>query len=474
MKKRLTLLLILLLPAAVFAQPAQPKPLVFTRVTVIDVASGAAKPDLTVVITGDRITTLGKTAEVKIPKDAQVVDATGKFLIPGLWDMHTHLVTLDFLRLCIANGVTGVRDMGGVLEQLSFWRKGVKEGRIVGPRIYAAGPIVDGPKPFWPFSVPVADEKQGRQAVVSLKQRGVDFIKVYSLLSREAYLAVADEAKKQGLPFAGHVPLSISASEAADAGQKSIEHLDMIMRASSEYEEEASKELREALNDPDAKAAALTVMRAQAKKLGETYSEEKAQALFARLAERGVWLTPTLTVQRAISSLNDPAVTSDARVKYLPPFLRQTWNPKTDARLKDLTAADLAAARERFQSILERVGAMHRAGVQLLPGSDTPNPYCFPGFSLHDELELLVKAGLTPTEALQTATRNPAKFLGLQDSLGAVEPGKIADLVLLEANPLEEIGNTRKINAVVAAGKLIDKATLQAMLAQIEATAGRQ
>src|SRR5215475_2894331 len=250
MIKNLTLMSLLLLLASGYGQPPQnkppAKPLVINHVTVIDATGADAKSDMAVVITGDRITAIGKAAEVKFPKDAQLVEAAGKFLIPGLWDMHTHIATQDFLGLFIANGVTGVRDMGGVWEALSLWRRLIKEGRLTGPRIVAAGPIVDGPKPVWPFSIAVADEKQARQAVASLKQRGVDFIKVYSLLPREAYFAIADEARKQGMSVAGHVPFSVSAAEVAEAGQKSIEHLDMLLLGCSDQDEEVRKELQDA------------------------------------------------------------------------------------------------------------------------------------------------------------------------------------------------------------------------------------
>jgi hypothetical protein len=478
MSKNLTLLLLLWLLAPGFGQPPQnkpqAKPLVFNRVTVIDATGAEAKSDMTVVITGDRITTIGKAAEVKIPKDSQVVEAAGKFLIPGLWDMHTHIAGQDFLPLFIANGVTGVRDMGSVWEVLSLWRRLIKEGRLPGPRIIASGPIVDGPKPVWPFSVAVADDKQARQAVISLKQRGVDFIKVYSLLPREAYFAIADEARKRGMSIAGHTPFSVSASEVADAGQKSIEHLDMILLACSEREEEVSKELQDAMKNPEALAAVLAVMQARAQSIANGYDEGKAQELFTRLSKNGVRLCPTLTVQRALTMLGDSAFTNDPRLKYLPASIKQGWDPKNDVRLKSLTSEDMERARGSFQGLLDRVSAIQRAGVEILAGTDTPNPYCFPGFSLHDELALLVKAGLTPMEALQVATRNAAKFLGLLDSLGTIEQGKIADLVLLDANPLAEITNTQKINAVVTGGKLIDRAALQAMLAQAEAAARRQ
>jgi imidazolonepropionase-like amidohydrolase len=178
-------------------------------------------------------------------------------------------------------------------------------------------------------------------------------------------------------------------------------------------------------------------------------------------------------VQRAVTMLGDAAFTNDPRLKYIPAYIKQGWNPKDDIRLKNLTSEDLGRARESFQKVLDRVGEIRRADVEILAGTDTPNPYCFPGFSLHDELALLVKSGLTPMEALQAPTRNAAKFLGLLDSLGTIEQGKIADLVLLDANPLAEITNTQKINAVVTGGKLFDRAALQAMLAQVEAAARR-
>ncbi len=467
--KRFFILLCLLAAPSLMA--GQQRPLVITNVTIIDATGAAAKPDTALVILGDRITWIGKAGDLRLPANAQVVDAMSRFLIPGLWDMHAHLMHADFLRLFLANGVTGIREMGGDWSQTSVLRKTVRDGRQPGPRIVAAGSYVDGPNPIWPSSMRVANPQQGRQAVASLKQSGVDFIKIYSLLPRDAYFAIADEAKKLGIPFAGHVPFSINAAEAADAGQRSIEHLDMILRACSSYEADAGKEVQEAMNKPDATAAVVTVMRAQARKIAETFNEEKAQSLYARMANNKVRIGPTLTVQRAISRLNDAAFTGDARRKYLPSFITDSWNPQGDVRLKNLTPEELQAARSSFQGLLNLVGAMHRAGVEILPGTDAPNPYCFPGFSLHEELQLLVEAGLAPMEALQAATRNAARYLGLHDSLGTIELGKIADLVLLDANPLVEITNTRKVRAVVVNGKLFDSDALEKMLADVEAAA---
>jgi hypothetical protein len=262
-------------------------------------------------------------------------------------------------------------------------------------------------------------------------------------------------------------------AEAAGAGQKSIEHLDMLLLGCSDRDEEVRKELQDATKNPEATAAVLSVMRARAQSIADGYNDGKAGELFALLSKNGVRLCPTLTVQRAVTMLGDAAFTNDPRLKYIPAYIKQGWNPKDDIRLKNLTSEDLSRARESFQKVLDRVGEIRRAEVEILAGTDTPNPYCFPGFSLHDELALLVKSGLTPMEALMVATRNAAKFLGLLDSLGTIEQGKIADLVLLDANPLAEITNTQKINAVVTGGKLFDRAALQAMLSQVEAAARR-
>jgi hypothetical protein len=208
MKTILVLLLMLALPVWLFAQPGQPpgsQPLAFTHVTVIDSTSANPKPDHTVIIMGDRITALGKADEIKVSAEAQLVDATGQFLIPGLWDMHVHWYGRAYLPLFLANGVTGVRLMFGAPIHLQ-WRQELAEGKLLGPRMILASPIVDGPKPMWPGSIAVSDEADGRQAVMRVKKDGWDFVKVYSFLPRDAYFAIADEAKQQHILFAGHVP----------------------------------------------------------------------------------------------------------------------------------------------------------------------------------------------------------------------------------------------------------------------------
>ena len=482
MKSVLTLLLFLnlALHSFLWAQSKQAleiNTLVITHITVIDATGAPAKSDMSVVISGDRITALGKASQVRTPKGAQVVDATGKYLIPGLWDMHVHTLWRDwfetFFPMFIANGITSVRDMYGDLERLTQLRNEQALGKLLAPRVVASGPIVDGPEPVWPGSISVSNESEARQAVTSLKQRGVDFIKVYTLLPRDAYLALANEAKKQGIPFAGHVPHSVGAAEASDAGQRSIDHLSDILLACSTDEAELRAEMLEARMNPKSPIASQERTRARLNRLLDTYSEAKATDLFARFVRNGTWQCPTLTQLRGDTFIEDGNFTNDSRLKYIPPSVKEIWDPR-DVRAGYRMAVGFDLAKREFQKQLEVVGAMRRAGVEFLAGTDTPNPYCFPGFSLHDELALLVDAGLTPIEALQSATLGPAKYLGKLDSLGTVESGKIADLVLLDANPLEDIRNIQKINTVIIGGRLISPSERQEMLAGVEATTNQR
>jgi len=463
MKNALLFLLVCVLPVGLFAQQGdnnQQKMLVFTHATVIDATGAPAKSDMTVVIKGDRIAALGKTARLNVPENAHVVDAKGKFLIPGLWDMHIHLQDLGlgkgYLALFIANGVTGVRVLSG-REEYYEWRQEISSGKLIGPRMVIASTVLTGDqKIYFADFVVVNNEEEGRQLVRRFKEEGADFIKVYSWLPRDAYFAIADEAKKQGIPFVGHVPISVTTAEASDAGERSIEHTltDIIPACSTSDECELKTKFR-ALWDagsPDA-VGILT---------NSSYSERKAMELFARLVKNKTWVCPTLLAQHGSLSMDNDDSRQDPRLKYIPLGIKEFWrNSAETVRRTDYEKLS------RMQ--LRIVGDMKLAGVRLLAGTDTPLPYCFPGFALHDELELLVRAGLSPMEALRTATYNAAKYFGQLDSMGTVERGKVADLVLLDANPLQDIRNTQRIAAVVVGGKIFQRAALQKMLVQAEA-----
>ena len=445
--------------------PAPSAPLAITHVTLIDGTGAAPRADVTVLVVGRRISAVGASDSVALPAGARVVDGRGRYLIPGLWDMHAHPFAYDFPRfaapLLLANGVTGVRDMGHRVDSAVFWRREVAAARVLGPRLVVGGRI-DGPGPGPPWASRAATADQARRAADSLVRLGADFLKVYSRVPREAYFALADAARRRGVPVAGHVPYAVSAAEASDAGQRSIEHEDDLMRACSSRD----AELRATLGDRSALAGRreMDVVREQARTMRASDDPARCRALFARLARNGTRVVPTLTVYQPYAHALDSAGTHPARLAYVPRALHEAWRRRPSvAAFEPRDTAVIAA----FFS-LARTGEMGRAGVRLLVGTDAPLPYVVPGFSVHDELALLVRAGLTPMQALQAATHEPAAYLNALDSLGSIAPRRLADLVLLDADPLADIRNTTRIRAVVADGRLIDRTALDAMLARAE------
>jgi imidazolonepropionase-like amidohydrolase len=457
-------------------------PLVITHVTVIDATGRPAKPDMTVFISAGRITSIESAAKLPPPPGARVVDGTRKFLLPGLWDMHIHLDDPELwpahvsreeeeliFPLLVANGITGVRDMGGSLEQLQQWKQKIALGQMLGPRMIISGPFVDGNYPEWGWlgSFRVTTEAEGREAVRSLNRRGADFIKLFNGVPRAAYFGIAQEAKKLGMDFAGHIPDLISAAEASDAGQKSIEHMKGILLSCSAQEDAFMKEIAETYDVPN---APLTPLDRGDPAVLESFSEEKCAALFARFARNGTWQCPTLHNNWRHAHSFEKGVMDDPRARYYSKHFREYWSKRSvDDRKHPERQAKLKAYYERLPQLVK---AMHQVGVGILAGSDAgANEHSFPGFSLHDELAAFVAAGLTPMEALQTATLNAARYLGMTDAFGTVEAGKTADLVLLEADPLSDIANTRKIAAVIINGRFIAKPELQKMLADVEAAA---
>ena len=441
--------------------------IVLTHVTVIDTAGGTSQPDMTVVIDGDRITRVDKKRHARIPKMAKEIDATGKYLIPGLWDMHVHTFFGNWipggrevtLPLFIANGVTGVRDMGSELDLILAAREEIAEGRLIGPRMIVAGPMLDGPKTQFPASIAIATPEDGRRTVDMLKSRGVDFIKIQSYVPREAYFAIADECKKQELTFVGHVPDAIRGSEASNAGQKSFEHLIGIFEGSSAVEDEL-------LKGPKGPGRFL-----------ETYDPAKEAALIQLLAKNQTWQCPTLYWERGQWLIDAPEVrdemSHDPDAQYAPKFRREkSWPRFTASIIKDLDTDPLPVREKFVQHELDIVKKLQKAGVPFLAGTDTAAGVdVLPGFSLHRELERFVAAGFTPMEALQTATINPAKFLNKLSDFGTVEKGKVADLVLLDANPLDDIRNTQKIQAVIVSGRYFSRANLDTILREVKAHA---
>ncbi len=459
------------------SESQSPRRIAITQVTVVDVVNERLDSDMTVIINGDRIEAIDRTEESPLPVDADVVDGTGGFLIPGLWDMHVHLAQTDLpyrqevlLPLLVANGVTGVRDLGGDIDELTKWREQIRRGELLGPRLVISGPMLDGPEPLWPSSLGVATEAEAREAVKLLAQAGADFIKVQSLIPRDAYLAVSDEAKNQGLPLVGHVPLEISTSDAIQAGQYGIEHMDDLAWDLSEKASELKATMIRFMAEGEWPNAAFLQLQQEAY---ATFDRALATDLYEELSANGVWLCPTLGVTRVYAFPQDPRLAADHRLRYLPPSWKEEhWAPAISSASQGLGPEHATMAQDTMQNHRRIVSELHEAGGGILAGTDTPSvPHMIPGFSLHDELVELVEAGLSPAAALRTATVNPAAYLGAEDSFGTVATGRLADLVLLEANPLEDIRNTQRIRAVVLQGKVLDRAMLDALLAGVETLA---
>jgi hypothetical protein len=449
----LTVALFACLAAACFAV-AQDHPIAETairHVTVVNVATGAELKDQTVRIQGNRIASIAATQEA----DASLpgVDARGAYLIPGLWDMHVHVHEPYELALYVANGVTGVRIMSGERDTAAYRAELARQA--ISPRIYLASAIVDGSSPVWPGSIVVQNAAEARRAVGEIKGGGADFIKVYSRLSREAYFALADEAKQQHIAFEGHVPDDVTAQEASAAGQRSMEHLLGVGMACSKRQESLMGDLSHAQFFRQRLAIEAEALR--------TFDEAKCQALFAEFRSNETWQVPTLTVLRLWGRLDDSKFTSDSRLAYIGGRSRDRWQERIQP-MRRWNYQEFQLARSLFSMDQRTVGWMFRAGVPMMAGTDAMNPYCFPGFGLHDELALMVEAGLTPLAAVQAATINPAKFMGRSAELGTIEAGKIADMVLLRADPLADIHNTTQIQAVWLQGKYFDEAALARML----------
>ncbi|HEX2205983.1 MAG TPA: amidohydrolase family protein [Longimicrobium sp.] len=466
---------LVLAPSLVRAQEGAPAPVAITHATVIDVERGRPVRDQTVVVSGGRITAVGPAGRVAVPAGARVVDGRGKYVIPGLWDMHVHAampgIAQHFLPLLAANGVTGVREMFSTLPTMKAVRAQVDSGKILGPRMVGSGHILDGRPPVWFGSAVATTADEGRRAVDSLAAGGAEFIKVYSRLPRDAYFAIAEAAKARGIPFAGHVPSLVGVDEASAAGQKSIEHMTGVLSACSPRD----AEMRDTVARRVAAGGwtAVTGGTARTRALMESYDEGRCRALARTLARNGTWLVPTMVTLRNTSFLDDTTLAADPRMRFVSKGFGQSWNPRNDFRFRTLTAEDWAVRHASHAHLVRIIRLMREEGVPFLAGTDLSNPYVYPGFSLHDELAELVGVGFTPAQALRAATSDAVRYLGLADSAGTVAAGKHADLVVLDADPLADIRAVGRIHAVVLRGRLIDAAERARLLAEGEARAAR-
>ena len=430
MKMRATVLAALLVSAAhISAQTTT-----IDNVTIVDVTNGRLQEHKTIVIEGNRIARIENASAAT--RAAATLDGTGMFVIPGLWDMHVHAYFTNdtarfhstsevMLPLFIVNGVTGVRDLGSNLEATLAARDSVAAHQLIGPRMLVSGPMLDGPTTRYAAAIKVGTDEEARVAVRMLKQRGVDMIKTQSLIPKDAYFGLADEATRLGIPFEGHVPNAITGMEAIAAHQRSFEHLISV--------------------------------------------RDTATSLIAELARNRVWQCPTVinSVGTAADLLSDPGV---------PFWLRQAvegWRRTAVTRAAESDSA-ARAAEERATRRLGLIKKMYDLKIPFLAGTDAPAGYdLVPGASLHRELQLFVRAGLTPLQALQTATLNPATYFGKTADWGTIAAGKTADLVVLRGNPLVDIANTRAVAAVVADGRYYSPRELDRMRLRIMELAGK-
>ena len=422
------------------------------NVTVIPVTGAPPILNATVVINGERIASIGPTA--KIPSGARVINGTGKFLLPGFIEMHAHLskTRASSLGLFVANGITTLRDMGGDHEELLRWRREVREGRRLGPRILMAGPYLESARniermrkdppservePFERTRIGVGSPDEARRIVAELAKREIDFIKIRTVQDRETYLALNKAADDHGLKLVGHVT-GIPPEVVLTSGQDGVEH--------AFYPSLESK------------------------------NKEERLAVWRKFAERGIVVVPTLVsifegtfppTDKLRAIVEDEKGQIDPRRQYLAKYLVLDWREQvleaTDERRQTLRKIWEEMVRRDFREL-------HEAGVDLLVGSDAAVLNVFPGYTLHDEMALFVsELGMTPAEVIERATRRSAKFLGLLDQTGTVEEGKIADLVLLDANPLDDIRNTKRISGVILRGTLYDQSGIKKILAEVRA-----
>ena len=426
----------------------------FVNVSVIPMDSEQVLEDYTVLVRDGLIESVQPSGKVKVPKGTRIIDGSGKYLIPGLADMHVHVWSEGDFVLFLANGVTTVRNMWGSPQHLQ-WKKRIAAGELLAPSIITAGPLMDGPPPIWEGSYLIETPEEARKAVSEQKEAGYDFIKVYNQLSLEAYDAIIEAAREQGMLVAGHVPYAVGPVHVIKSRQDSIEHL------------EGYRELLEADD---------SLVRgdfSQANKLRRWYYIDRAKipAAVEATREAGTWNCVTIVVYQLLSTPEEAMERMKwPEMKYVDPLTKASWDPTQDFRLNDLTAEDFENVTKAIGILTELTGELHKGGARILLGTDTPNPFVIPGFSIHTELQHLVAAGLTPYEAIRAGTHDAAEFAGQLDTWGIIAPGRRADLLLLEDDPLDDVANAAKRAGVMLRGQWLTEDDLHQMLEDLAAS----
>ena len=441
--------------------------ILLTDVTIVNVEEGLLNPGQSVLIEGTHITAVGP--DVAARPDVERIDAEGRFLIPGLWDSHVHIFSSatepdTAFPLYLINGVTGVRDMGAlwpIAEQQALQAR-VERGEVLGPRLVLSGAWVDASPGSWPGMFLANTPDEARAVVARIANEGWAAVKSYSMLDEASYLALAEASDVDGLPLVGHIPERVSLKTAVAAGQDGMEHFGRLPMACSAEEASMLDALRTAITVGAPREQVFAIMASRNRIVLETWDEARCNAILADLAAAELHVSPTLVV--ANFYLGNWPNADAPRMRMLPAAVREAWG-KPDFRLEAMTDEVRALAQDSIALDRRTFLMAHRAGVPILASSDASfaNPYLFHGFSLLDELDLYVEIGLTPHEALYTATVAPPRFFRLADQDGTISAGRRADLVLLDANPLEELATLRRPRAVISAGKVLDRNELEAM-----------
>ncbi len=460
---------------------AQEERWLLRNVHVVDVTEGRLmdQPQDLVIAEG-RIKTMAPAGSRDWNPGLASFNAEGKYLIPGLWDMHAHPDDPEVWRLdpeithqdqlmpqFVLNGVTGIRDMAGSLALVQRWRRLGAQGDLIVPKIFACGPLLDGPSPMWDGSVGIKDSNQVKPVVDSLIQAGADFLKVYSLLPRDLYFKLSEYASEKGITMVGHVPLEVLPSEAAASGMKSQEHLLEILQECSSIKEDVANGTIDYGGIKDRFDQYLYRQNLML----DTFDEKRLATLIEVFLKHDTWHTPTLSMWYKNAWFEQELVADADLWPFLPPYLKKYWTVELNDHLKYRDNKAFLALKRRLYEYYEKiVRSLHSSGVKLLAGTDVgANPLCWPGVGVHNELQALVAAGISPEEALKTATINPALFLEIEKEYGSVEEGKIADLVLLEANPLQNIEAVRGVWGVIKDGVFYNSQVRSQKLEEIKA-----
>lgn len=452
----------------------------FTNVTIIDAEQGQID-DMTVIVQKEKIVKVIKSKDIKLSDTNTIIDASGKFLVPGLWDAHVHFAYIEELApsmfdLFLAYGITSVRDTGGKIDFVKKWKDLSLANPASAPRVMIAGPLLDGMPNVYngstpqrpPLSVGAGSVEEAVKIVDDLVAKGVDLIKAYEMLTPEQFEAVCARAKENGLKVTGHVPLSMDVASAAKAGMNSMEHLRNVEMSSAADSEELLEERRNMLAQgakDEGGVLRARIHAAQRTNAVINQSQENVATTLEALKKYDVWQIPTLTIMTGIS--RRPFSQKEWRdgFKYLPKVVADDWNSGVDG-VNELEITDAQKTYEAW--VFDMVQKMNKEGIEILAGTDCPIFFLTPGRSLHEELIYLRDAGMSTLEVLASATSKPAEYFNLQDQIGLVKEGMIADLLLLDKNPLEDIENTQSINTVIKNGAVYGRSDLDDILDKLE------